>query len=459
MSRAHILIVDDEPDIRGVVKEILEDEGYQVVAAENAAGARASRRAHRPDLILLDIWMPDADGISLLREWSEAGELDAPVVMMSGHGNVETAVEATRLGAYDFIEKPISIAKLLLTIERALEASRLRAENSGLKQKFQASVEPLGSSRGMQELRALAERVASSDASVLLDGEPGTGKEQVARFIHAKSARREAPFIELSAASLAKGNALLELLGSEEGGQLRYGLIERANGGTLFIDEIADLDLELQGRLAAVFARKALTRLGAAAAVNIDVRVMASTSKDLDSEVRAGRFREELYYLLRVVPIKVVPLRERLEDVPELVHHFANLLANRDRLNYRKFSIAAQNRLRQHPWPGNIRELANLVQRLLIIGTAPEVDLVEVESALGGAGARTTDKTTDVAIDLGLPLREAREQFEREYLSHQLRLAGGSVGKLAKSVGMERTHLYRKLRSLGVDARDGENSS
>ncbi|UXI67810.1 sigma-54-dependent transcriptional regulator [Tahibacter amnicola] len=453
MASGQILVVDDEPDIRSLIKEILEDEGYQVSTAENAEAAREVRRQSRPDVILLDIWMPDTDGISLLREWAERGGLPCPVIMISGHGTVETAVEATRLGAYDFVEKPISLAKLLLTVERAFEAGQLKRENEGLKRQVPVPLEPVGSSRPMQALRGQLERLAGHDTWLLMMGEPGSGKESLARWLHEKSARRIGPFVTVAPGSLAREHATQALFGLEDSGGVQQGLLEQANGGTLFLDEVAELDPELQLRLSSTLERRELIRCGGREPVNLDIRVVAATAQDLDNLVAAGRFREELYYQLKVVPLAVPALRERVEDVPELLQYYADFFANRDKLPYRLFPVAVQNRLRNYGWPGNLRELRNLVQRLLILGSVPEVDLIEVEQALGhGAGTRAP-RGEGFDIDYGLPLREAREQFERVYLLRQLHEAGGSVGKLAKVVGMERTHLYRKLRDLGVDVK------
>lgn len=460
MAASHILVVDDEPDIRSLVQDILADEGYQVESAAGATAARAALRTRRPDLVLLDVWMPDTDGISLLREWSQGGRPPMPVVMMSGHGTIETAVEATRLGAYDFIEKPISLAKLLLTVERALEATRLQQENEGLRRRLPELQEPIGQSRAIQELRSQIERAAQTEACVLFEGEPGTGKQVLARFLHERSARRDRPFVVVSGGALMKPDAARDLFGVEEGGDLRYGLIEQAQGGTLYLDEIAALGSELQTRLAAALAERRFTRVGGQDLVPLQARIVSGSSKDLAREVAEGRFHEALLYQLRVLPMRVTPLRERPEDIPELVRTLAETFADRDQLPYRRFNVAAQNRLRQYPWPGNVRELSNLVQRLLILGQGDEVDQAEVEIALGPQRGERPRADTGLAIDLGLPLREAREQFERAYLQQQLLLCHGKVGQLAKRVGMERTHLYRKLRSLGVDFRsvgdDGE---
>lgn len=457
MPSGHILVVDDEADIRRLIQEILVDEGYRVVAVESAEAAREAVRTERPALVLLDIWMPGEDGLSLLKSWAAAG-LDFPVVIMSGHGTIETAVEATRLGAWDFIEKPLALAKLLLTIERALEANRLRQENAGLRAQLSWPGEPVGSSAAMQTLRAQLQRLVGHDAPVLLCGETGSGKEGLARWLHGRGPRRDGPFVVLPPAGLANDGGTTALLGSEAAGQVQPGLIERAHGGSLFIDEVGQLDTDSQALLVDVLGRRQLLRVGGREAVDVDVRVIAATSTPLEARVAAGALREDLFFLLNVVPIAVPSLRERSEDLPELLAYYADFYASRDRLPYRRFGVAAQNRLRQHGWAGNLRELRNLVQRLLLLGGEADIGLAEIDAALQATPAPAVPSETArgaavSGLDFDKPLREAREDFERLYLQHRLREAGGSVGKLAALCGLERTHLYRKLKDLGIDVR------
>jgi DNA-binding NtrC family response regulator len=453
MSKPYILVVDDEPAIRDLVKEILEDEGYEVSIAAGGDAARQAMRSRRPDLALLDIWMPDLDGISLLKEWAREGALPCPVIMISGHGNVETAVEATRLGAYDFIEKPLSMAKLLVTVERALEVDKLQRENLDLRQHEPALVEPVGRSPTMQRLREQVRRIAAHDSWVLITGESGSGKETFARYLHTCSSRRDGPFVDVGVGAIAGENAAVELFGSENpDGSVHYGRLEQANGGTLFLDEVADMAGETQTRLLSAFESRAVTRVGGSEPVAIDVRIVAASHANLEQLVREERFREDLFYHLNVVPVYVPPLREHREDVPELLAFYVDRLVEREGLSYRHFTVAAQNRLRHYDWPGNVRELKNLVQRLLILGHQEEITGDEIEATLT-ASATQAAAPSDLGLPLDLPLREAREQFERVYLQHQLRECGGNVSRLAERVGMERTHLYRKLRALGIETR------
>ncbi|HEX2138785.1 MAG TPA: sigma-54 dependent transcriptional regulator [Woeseiaceae bacterium] len=449
MSTAHVLVVDDEADIRALIQEILTDENYQVTVAANAAEARTARKENRFDLVLLDIWMPDTDGISLLREWSEHGDLETPVVIMSGHGTVDTAVEATRLGALDFVEKPLSIAKLLRPVERGLESSRRQA-GSG-RGMLPSLLAPVGRSKLMQDLRDKVQQYANHDSPVLLTGEPGTGRGAFARYIHALSPRAEEPLEVLLAASLTETNTEEQLFGVEKNGDVRPGYFERTGNGTLLIEELSDLNDQAQKLLLSALEQRRFTRVGGHEQVELRPRILATVRDDYDSAIERGQLRRELVSMLNVLSVRVPPLREYAEDVPELLHYYVDKLVDSEGLAFRRFSVAAQNRLRNYPWPDNVRELKNLVRRLLLTGSGEEIALDEIERELSASSQ--SDEPLVKQDLLSLPLREAREQFERAYLQQQLVLCDGKVGKLAKRVGMERTHLYRKLRSLGVDFR------
>jgi DNA-binding NtrC family response regulator len=446
--------VDDEPDIRNLVKEILQDESYEVSMAEDGRSARQALRDRRPELILLDIWMPDVDGITLLKEWGENEGLPCPVIMMSGHGTVETAVEATRLGAYDFLEKPLSLAKLLLTVNRALEAEQLKQENVGLKRHVHAVYEPTGRSPVMQRLREQVKRIAQHDTWVLVSGEPGSGRETLARYLHSQSVRCKRPFVEVNVSAIVKGNAAQELFGSEHEGHIHYGRLEQAAGGTLFLDEVADMDLEAQSQLVGALDTGSFLRVGGTEPVSIDVRIIAATQHNLEDAVQEGAFREDLFYHLNVVPLHVPPLREHAEDVPELLNFYVDWYVTYEKLPYRHFNVGAQNTLRNHPWHGNVRELKNLVQRLLILGAGNEITQEEVEAALGSPDMRSALGGLESLVTFDQPLRQAREEFEKVYLEYQLRQHDGNISRMAKEVGMERTHLYRKLKSLEIEFKD-----
>jgi two-component system, NtrC family, nitrogen regulation response regulator NtrX len=452
MSGSHILVVDDEADIRGLLKEILSEEGYEVDVAANAAQARASRARQIPDLVLLDIWMPDVDGITLLREWSTGAADGCPVVMMSGHSTVETAVEATRLGAFDFVEKPLSLAKLLRTVERALDAGR-RHRQSGKVLGSPLAV-PIGKSRVMQQLRAELQQLAANPAPVLLIGEPGSGREAIARYIHERGSRAAAPFVSLIASTLRDADAESRLFGQErgDGAGPAAGLLEEAANGTLFIHEVEDLPAGAQRLLFGAFETGEFTRLGGTEPVRLRARVLSSAQPGIEQRAGGETLRRDLLAYLNVLIMRVPPLRDYAEDVPELLRHQVDRVVDADGLPFRRFSVAAQNRLRNYPWPDNVRELRHLVHRLLIHGGPEEIRLEEIERELA---VQVPPGEPLVKQDLlALPLREAREQFERAYLQQQLMLCNGKVGQLAKRVGMERTHLYRKLRSLGVDFRN-----
>ena len=454
MTEKHrILVVDDEPDIRQLVSEILEDEGYHVVVAETAEQAREQVRVSRPELILLDIWMPGEDGISLLKSWYESGVLNSPVIMMSGHGTIETAVEATRLGAYDFIEKPLSMAKLLLSVDHALKSSQLEQENKGLKKQVLAPSEPIGSGQVMRDLRLQSERIAQyTDVVVILYGESGVGKEVFARYIHSKSERANNSFVKAIVSSFTTDSLLEELFGKEDGGKITPGLFDEAQGGTLYLCDAPALDEDAQQALLLVLRDKQYTRIGGQTKIDFQVSVVVSAQHDLRDDVDAGLFSEELYFRINVVPLVIPPLREHPEDVTELLNFYVDRLIALDGLSYRHFSVAAQNYLRNYHWLGNIRELRNLVQRLLILGTDTEITQEEVEEVLGRSIPIFSQGVEQLPVSLfELPLRQAREQFEHDYLSYQLEQCGGNVSQLAERVQMERTHLYRKMRSLNID--------
>jgi two-component system, NtrC family, nitrogen regulation response regulator NtrX len=448
MTASRILVVDDEADIRGLLKEILSEEGYDVEIAADASQARSSRAAQVPDLVLLDIWMPDTDGITLLREWSVTDGYDCPVVMMSGHGTVETAVEATRLGAFDFVEKPLSLTKLLRTVERALDAGRrkrLSARTQG-----SALAVPIGKAKITQLLREQVQQAATSSSPVMFLGELGSGREAYARYLHSLSARAAKPFFIVVAASLGPDPAAA-LFGSERDGKVELGALDQAAGGSLYISGLEDLNDNAQRALVGAIEQQGYTRVGGRQRLPLNVRWISSAQEGFELRASPESFRRDLVALLNVITLRVAPLRDYAEDVPDLLRYYVDRLVDEQHLPLRRFSVAAQNRLRNYPWPGNVGELKNLVQRVLILGSGEEIRLEEIEREL--AVKQAVDEPLVKQDLLALPLREAREQFERAYLQQQLLLCNGKVGQLAKRVGMERTHLYRKLRALGVDFR------
>ncbi len=453
MSQGKILVVDDEPGIRQLVGDILEDEGYQVTVAEHAAAARAACENELPDMVLLDIWMPDVDGISLLKEWVEAGELPFHVVMMSGHGTIETAVEATRLGAYDFLEKPLSMAKLLLAVSRTMQAIDLTRENRRLKRGVSAVEPPMGESPLIRNLKQQAQNVAKHYSPILLKGEAGSGREALARYIHELSDRSDQPFVTLRIGAIASENYQSAIFGREHDGQIYSGHLEQANGGTLYLDEVADLDAETQGRLLSALQEATLLRVDGTETVPINVRIIASTRSDLEQAVRQGDFRDDLYFFLNVLPMTVPPLRDYAADIAGIVLLYTQRVIERDNLAPRDYTQDALDFLGRYQWPGNIRELKNLVQRLLILAEG-EMITAQIIRQLMDASVQQIPSSEEINISpdiMGLPLKEARESFEREYILYQWQHADGSVSKLAQNIGMERTHLYRKLKSLGID--------
>jgi two-component system nitrogen regulation response regulator NtrX len=449
MNASRILVVDDESDIRRLLQEILTEEGYEVEVAADAGQARAARARQTPDLVLLDIWMPDTDGITLLREWSTEASDSCPVVMMSGHGTVDTAVEATRLGAYDFVEKPLSLAKLLRTVERALDARSRRPSGKFVSAGASGVTAPVGRSRAITQLRAELMRLAAYSAPLLLLGESGTDREQLARFVHQSGPSSAGPFVVVDSRTLREENASAMLLGDAS----QPGRLEQARKGTLFLGDIEDLPDSTQRLLSGLLESGRFVRPGSGEAVALETRIISSARPGIVNRVQTEGFRRDLYAQLSVLMLRVPSLRDYAEDVPELLRHYVDALTETEGLRFRRFSVAAQNRLRNYPWPDNARELRNLTRRFLLNSGPEEIGLEEVERELS---AQTPADEPLVKHDLlALPLREAREQFERAYLQQQLMLCNGKVGLLAKRVDMERTHLYRKLRSLGIEIGHG----
>ena len=441
MNDARILVVDDESNIRDLLDEILSEEGYDVTTAADAENARAARKEHTYDLTLLDIWMPDTDGISLLKEWAEGGSL-GPVVIMSGHGTVDTAVEATRLGALDFIEKPISLTKLLRTVEKALTPRRSRESRRSLVLPLAA---PVGKSAAIAELRDQVERIAEHDTAVLFTGESGSGRERFARYFASRGTRSRSPFIKVVGAGAGHEEFRRILLG--ENGE--PGALAKARGGVLYIRGLSETPLDAQRALVEIIVRDSDLPQGAAADQSLDVQILAGAQPGTE---HTESVCEELLARLNAVMVSVPPLREHAEDVPELLRYYVDVLVDTENVPFRRFGVAAQNRLRNYPWPGNVRELRNVVKRLLILGGSEEISLQEVEAELQSKTSGDDEPLIEQDL-LAMPLREARKRFERAYLQQQLILCDGKVGKLAKRVGMERTHLYRMLRSLDIDFR------
>ena len=455
---ADILVVDDEADIRELVSGLLEDEGHAIRVASNSEEALAAVRARKPSLIVLDIWMQGGgmDGLEML-DLVKGLDEDLPVVMMSGHGNIETAVSALKRGAYDFIEKPFKSDRLVVVVERALEAATLKRENRRLRLQSMTPTGLIGRSAAAQVLRTTIAKVAPANSRVLISGAPGVGKELVARQIHEASPRARAEFVAISAAGMTPERLDSELFGEEghDGRPRKIGLFERAHGGTLYIDDVSDMPRESQSRVLRVLVEQRFRRVGGEQDVQVDVRVVSSTSKDLKAEITEGRFREDLFHRLNVVPIRVPPLAERREDIAELVEHFVDLLSSSQGLQRRRIGDDAVAVLQVHPWPGNVRQLRNNVERLLILATGDPSDPITAEmlpqevAASGGTTSLGADKI------IALPLREAREVFEREYLSAQIMRFGGNISRTAAFIGMERSALHRKLKSLGVSPSRG----
>ncbi len=454
-----ILIVDDEPDIRALIEGILADEGYGTRQAANSDQALAAFRQRRPSLVILDIWLQNSklDGLGILNAMHQE-EPRVPCIMISGHGTIETAVQAIQIGAYDFIEKPFKADRLLLVVARALEAARLQREVSELKLRAGAETELVGVSSAIAQLRQAVERVAPTGSRVLIHGPAGAGKEVAARMLHARSRRADGPFVALNCATLAPTRFEEELFGVEAGADAtaqprRAGVLERAHGGTLLLDEVGDMPQETQGKIVRALQEQGFTRIGGAQRVQVDVRVIATTSKDLQAEIGAGRFREDLYYRLAVVPLRIPPLRERRDDIPTLARHFMAKSVETSGMPPRELSEDSLAAMQAYDWPGNVRELRNLIDWLLIMapGDAKEAirpDMLPPQVGNAAPAVLKLDRSSEI---MTLPLREARELFERQYLEAQLLRFGGNISRTANFVGMERSALHRKLKFLGVN--------
>jgi two-component system nitrogen regulation response regulator NtrX len=452
-----ILVVDDEADIRMLICGVLEDEGYETRQAGNSSEALAAIRSRLPSLLVLDIWLQgsELDGIEILR----MARQEAPnlaVVMISGHGTIETAVAAIKMGAYDFIEKPFKSDRLLLVVERAIQAARLKRENEELRLRAGGDEELVGNSHAIAQLRQQVEKAAPTKSRMMISGAPGSGKEVVARLLHRRSRRSDAPFVVLNCAMLRPDHLEIELFGAAAGAEgpdspRKIGLFEEAHSGTLFLDEVADMPLETQGKIVRGLQEQTFERLGGSR-VEVDVRVMASTNRDLAAEVSVGRFREDLYYRLAVVPIRVPALRERREDIPMLARHFMRRAAEAARLMAREIGDDAMAALQSYDWPGNARQLRNVIDWLLIMapGDVREPVRAEMLPAEIGSDAPAVVRWDKGGEIMSLPLRDAREVFEREYLIAQVTRFGGNISRTAAFIGMERSALHRKLKTLGL---------
>ncbi len=451
-----VLIVEDEQDIRMMIAGILEDEGYTVRQSATSEQALDAIRARMPALLVLDVWLEGSsmDGIELL-DFVKKDHPTLPVIVISGHGTVETAVSAIRKGAFDYIVKPFKAEKLLVTVTRALENARLRRENEDLKGRTTAANELIGSSSFISQLRSKIARIAPTNSRVLIQGPSGTGKELIARQLHLLSDRSDGPFTAVNAASMVPQRVETELFGTESdnGASVKSGLLEKAHNGTLYIDEVADMPLETQGKLLRLLIEQRFQRIGGSDNVQVDIRVITSTSRDLEKEAAMGRFREDLFHRLNVMPLETPPLSERREDIPELVEYFINRLSASTGLPARKIGEDAMAALQAHDWPGNVRQLRNNVERLLILATGDPAKPITLDTLPPEVSVMKNAPDNDGGERMiSMSLRDARERFERDYLQAQIERFGGNISKTAAFVGMERSALHRKLKSLGVNA-------
>lgn len=450
-----ILIVDDEQDIRELVAGVLSDDGYETRSAATADEALQAYDERRPSLMLLDVWLRGSsmDGLELLKLIKERDPA-MPVIVFSGHGNIDTAVAAISHGAIDFIEKPFEAEKLLHLVSRGTETERLRAENATLRAMVGHANELGGNSASINAVRATLKKVANTGSRVLITGPAGVGKEVAARLLHSWSQRAAAPFVSVSSARLAPDRFEEELFGIEENGQLLHaGMLERAHGGTLFLDEVSDMPWTTQGKILRVLTDQSFARVGGSRPVRVDVRIVSATASNLVAEIDAGRFREDLYYRLNVVPVGIPPLAERREDIPVLAQHYAALFANEHRIAPPDFSDDALAAMQSCEWPGNVRQLRNIIERTIILAPTDRLKCIEVDMLPSEVRGGGSESGGSVNAFMGAPLREAREAFEREYLNMQVKRFSGNISKTAAFVGMERSALHRKLKLLGIAVR------
>ncbi len=449
-----ILIVDDEEDIRELVSGILSDEGYETRTASDSEGALREIERRRPSLLILDIWLQGSkrDGLDIL-ELVKSRHRDLPVIMISGHGNIETAVAAIKLGAYDFIEKPFQSEQLLLLVARATEAERLRRENRDLKRKAGLVTDLAGRSATINAVRVMIDKVAPTNSRVLITGPAGSGKEVVARLLHDRSARAAGAFVVVNSAAIAPENMEQELFGVEQNGKVvKTGLFEQAHGGTLLLDEVSDMPKDTQAKILRVLTDQTFQRVGGNKMVQVDVRVISSTSQDLVKAIQAGAFREDLYHRLKVVPLRVPALSERREDIPALVAQFLEILSKSAGHSRMEVDADAMAALQGHDWPGNVRQLRNVIERVLILAHGEEGDQINLDNLPSEVSSKTIEfaGTNGKGIVMSVPLRQAREAFEREYLKVQITRFSGNISRTATFIGMERSALHRKLKSLGI---------
>lgn len=451
-----VLVIDDEEGIRESLKGILEDEGYEVITCETAEEGLRAFDDHCPDVVLLDIWLPGIDGIEALRLMRDKRP-DIPVIMISGHGTIELAVKASKLGAYDFLEKPLSLERVLITVKRALEVANLEGTLRALRENLTSRFKLVGESIPMKHLKAQIDLIASSNSIVLITGESGSGKELVAREIHEKSSRNRGPFIEVNCAAIPQELIESELFGHEKGSftgayERKKGKFELADTGTLFLDEVGDMSLQAQAKVLRVIETKEFQRVGGSKNIKVDVRIIAATNKDLQDEVKKGNFREDLFFRLNVIPLRVPPLRERKEDIPILVKHFLELVALEYGKTPKKISEDSLKLLMEYDWPGNVRELKNLIERLVIMCPGDTISITDLKGGTSTNWGSIFQESGSKVVDYFKfkTLREAKEAFERDFLLKKLEDNNWNISKTAENIEVERTSLYRKLKQLNI---------